>query len=62
MSTNTEKTISKGTEVSVKKYGIGNVELVAQADSENGPYPVYHVRFANGDVRHFTASDIKEVK
>lgn len=56
---NEEKTISKGMEVYTKGFGIGNVELVAQQSSENGSYPVYHVRLANGEVRHFTAEQIK---
>jgi len=60
--TNEEKTISKETKVSVKKQGIGVVEQVSQQDSDDGAYSVYHVRFENGDVRHFTASELKEVK
>lgn len=59
---NEKETINKGTEVTVKKYGVGVVETISQQDSDNGAYAVYHVRFANGEVRHFTGTELKVAK
>ena len=59
---NEKETLVKGTEVSVKKYGTGVIESVHQQESENGTYPVYHVRLFKGDVRHFVLADLKVAK
>lgn len=56
---NDKETLAKGTEVTVKKYGVGVIESVHQQESENGAHPVYHVRLANDEVRHFVTTDLK---
>lgn len=59
---NEKETLTKGTAVSVKKYGAGVIESVHQQESENGTYPVYHVRLTNDEVRHFVLADLKVAK
>lgn len=59
---NEKETLTKGTEVTIKKYRVGVIESVHQQESESGTYPVYHVRLANDDVRHFVAADLKVAK
>ena len=51
--------LEKGAEVLTRQHGVGVVELIAQQDSDNGTYQVFHVRLANGDVRHFVAADLE---
>lgn len=59
---NEKDTLTKGTEVSVKKHGTGIIESVHMQESENGTYPVYHVRLANDEVRHFVLAALKVAK
>ncbi len=46
-----------GQTVEIPKYGVGTILSVGERTiGEDGP-AVYHVRFENGDVRHFTVAD-----
>lgn len=56
------QTFTKGMNVKHRKYGVGVVESVSTATNDEGTYTVYHVRLENGDVRHFTETELKETK
>lgn len=53
-----KKTLAVGEKITKGKYGTGEIVFADEKIIDEKPVQVYHVRFENGAIRHFTAEEL----